>query len=75
MHAAQILDEPMIGGFCCVALQRLKQDHTTFVKLFNPDTDWPSWISCGAFYGKVTNEENQLARTIALLLMYEMGEP
>lgn len=42
-------------------------------ELFEPEGHGAYWW--GEILGNNINEENQTARTIALLLMYEMGEP
>ena len=57
------------GDFCCLVLEYLKIDDAKFNKLFKPENIRPGLPYFGFFWEK----ENQLARQLALILMYEMG--
>jgi hypothetical protein len=55
---------------CCFVLSCLDQWGSNFHAIFKPEN-----ASINDYYfGDELNEENRLARSLALLFMYEMGE-
>lgn len=67
-------------NFACWALAEVEQDEVEFKKLFGPKKDRYLYLidnpyfNGGSWYGSVRKPKNRLARSLALLLMYEMGE-
>lgn len=69
--AAELIAE---GGslYCCFALSRSGGSLETFTKFMSPTGKENPRAT--AWWGKEYSGRDQLARTLALLLMHEMGE-
>jgi hypothetical protein len=55
---------------CCFVLEMVKKDDYEFHAIFKPEYA----RTANHYFGNVREDENILARSLALLLMYEMGE-
>jgi hypothetical protein len=55
---------------CCYFLGRVNQDADNFNDIFKPDRS----VVTDYYFGSVLSDESNLARSLALLFMYEMGE-
>ncbi len=63
------------AAYCCHVLRNMKQNKASFEKLFKPrKKDFYNVEGIGdvSWFGVHYKESNQLARTLALLLMAEM---
>jgi hypothetical protein len=59
--------------FCCHALNYNRYELGEFTSIFNPQK-FDMFNGSDGWFGSCLKPENQLARSLALLFMYEMGE-
>jgi hypothetical protein len=58
---------------CCYVLKKAKKRDYNFHTMFKPEDDRDAGYS-DYYFGPLHNDESNLARSLALLFMYEMGE-
>ena len=78
LEAAELFCENTSIDFACEALNRVKKPVDNFQKMFRPSAEEHIYVGyngvfLNVFFGETRNEENRLARSLALLFMYEMG--